>query len=247
MVAIRYEPGSIQDLEATPEYNACREMFRSRGWHKCFEKFRGHDSSISLLFAQGFDRRVTRFRDIVMEVTEQTIAAATGLPQTGEKWFKKQNLPISERNWFLKKKYHDADWSKGVPRAWLKEEWKKPLIFLQRYLTCEGRYNLTFTYHIRILQHFAQGKEMNFPYFLWRSLKKMCEVVKRSVVNPEQHLFHHGLIKLLIVTELKVRKNTWNNFIAGICLRLEERQGVLLSLPELKGLSLTLVKRGRSK
>jgi hypothetical protein len=43
----------------------------------------------------------------------------------------------------------------------------------------------------------------------------MCEVVKRSVVNPEQHLFHHGLIKLLIVTELKARKNTWNNFIAG--------------------------------
>jgi hypothetical protein len=56
---------------------------------------------------------------------------------------------------------------------------------------------------------------MNFAYFLWRSLKKMCETVKRSVVNPEQHLFHHGLIKLLIVTELKARKNTWNNFVAG--------------------------------
>jgi hypothetical protein len=56
---------------------------------------------------------------------------------------------------------------------------------------------------------------MNFPYFLWRSLKKMCEAVKRLVVNLEKHLFHHGIIKLLIVIELKARKNTWNNFIAG--------------------------------
>jgi hypothetical protein len=43
----------------------------------------------------------------------------------------------------------------------------------------------------------------------------MCETVKRSFVNPKKYLFHHGLIKLLIVTELKARKNTWNNFIDG--------------------------------
>jgi hypothetical protein len=53
MVVIRYEPGSIQDLEATPEYNVCREIFCSRGWHKCFEKFHGHNSSISLLLLKG--------------------------------------------------------------------------------------------------------------------------------------------------------------------------------------------------
>ena len=47
----------------------------------------------------------------MMEVTEKVVAEAKCLPQTGEKWFKKQKLPITERNWFLKKKYHDVDWS----------------------------------------------------------------------------------------------------------------------------------------
>ena len=114
----------------------------------------------------------------------------------------------------MKKNYRDVDWSKGVPRAWLKDEWKKPLIVLQRYMNCEGRYNLTFTYHIRILQHFAQGKEMDFPYFLWKLLKKMCKTIKKLVVSLEQHLFRHRLIKLLIVAKLRGCKDTWDSFIA---------------------------------
>ena len=81
-------------------------------------------------------------------------------------------------------------------------------------MTCEGWYNLTFTYHIHILQHFAQGKEMNFPYFPWKSLKKMCKTIKKLVVSPEQHLFCHGLIKLLIVAKLRGCKDTWDSFIA---------------------------------
>ena len=183
-------------------------MLCSQRWHKFFGKFHGHDSSVSLSFSQGFDHRVTWFWDIVMEVTEKAVVEATWSPQSSEKWFKKQKLPIADHNWFLKKKYRDADWSKGVPRSWLKDEWKKPLIVLQQYMNYEGRYNLTFTYHIRILQHFAQGKEMDFPYFLWKLLKKMCKTIKKLVVSPEQHLFCHGLIKLLIVDELRGRKNT---------------------------------------
>ena len=96
MVVGHFDPRSIQDLEATLEYNACREMFHSRGWHKFFGKFHGHDSSVSLSFSQGFDHRVTRFRDIVMEVTEKVAAEAKCLPQTGEKWFKKQKFPMIE-------------------------------------------------------------------------------------------------------------------------------------------------------
>ena len=49
---------------------------------------------------------------------------------------------------------------------------------LQRFVTSDGRYVVTFLYHLRLLLHFEGGPKMIFPYFLWMSLNKMARVIK---------------------------------------------------------------------
>ena len=72
------------------------------------------------------------------EVTEISIAKALSFPQTGERWYKGQALGVTDLNFFLKSEHHNPVWKKGVPKDWLKEEWQKVLIVVQRYITCEG-------------------------------------------------------------------------------------------------------------
>jgi hypothetical protein len=62
-----------------------------------------------------------------IEVTEETLANVTNLPRIGEYWFKKLTLGIEICNRFLKEKYQNASWAKGVPREYIVDEWQAPL------------------------------------------------------------------------------------------------------------------------
>jgi hypothetical protein len=104
-------------------------------------------------------------------------------------------------------------WAKGVPRAYIMDEWKAPLEILQRYLTCEGRYALTYQYHVRILLHFESKELINFPYYLYKSLEKMSKMVRRNSQNPQSSLYHHGLVKMLVEAELRKINKTWDQFL----------------------------------
>ena len=90
----------------------------------------------------------------------------------------------------------------------MKDESIKVLYVLQKYLTYEGMYVITLNYHVFQLLHFKDGLEMNFPYFMCKSLAKMSRRVHKEYGNPYNSLYHHGLIKILIEYELRVRKDT---------------------------------------
>jgi hypothetical protein len=173
-------------LEVVPEYHRCKKLFKEAGWHLFFAKFRGFNDQVSLQFTQSFDGRLARVTNLEIEVTEETIANVTGLPRTGEYWFKKLTLGMEICNRFLKAQYQNVSWAKGVPRAYLMDEWQAPLVILQRYLTCEGRYALTYQYHVRILLHFESKELINFPYYLHKSLEKMAKMVRRNSQNPQK-------------------------------------------------------------
>jgi hypothetical protein len=68
---------------------------------------------------------------------------------------------------------------------------------------------MTFIYHLNILSHFEGGPQINFPYFLWMSLKKMARGVRSISKKPETSLHHHGLIKLLVFHSLKTQGGSW--------------------------------------
>lgn len=55
-------------------------------------KFDVYDLAVMLKFARTFDGSTTRVGSSEFEVTEHSIAQATGLATTREKWFKKEKL-----------------------------------------------------------------------------------------------------------------------------------------------------------
>jgi hypothetical protein len=84
---------------------------------------------------------------------------------------------------------------------------------LQKFLTCEGRYAVTFIYHLNILSHFEGGPQINFTHFLWMSLKKMERGVRLVSNKPKTSLHHHGLTKLLVVHALKTQGGSWKQLL----------------------------------
>ena len=55
-----------------------------------------------------------------------------------------------------------------------------------------------YVYHIRLLMIFLEEGEINLPFFLLNSLKRMTSNVQKRVQFLETTLYHHGLVKILI-------------------------------------------------
>jgi hypothetical protein len=100
---------------------------------------------------------------------------------------------------------------KGILVSLLKVRWHGLLAVLKQFITCEGRYGLVFLYHVRLLMHFI-GFHLNMSFYLLRSLYKMSKRYKKQ--NLDSSLFHHGLIKLLLVHHLKTLGDDWDGFVA---------------------------------
>lgn len=91
-------------------------------------------------------------------------------------------------------------WSKGVLRSCLEEKWL-PLVTI----TCEGRYAVIFIYHVRLLSHLFEDRRINIPHLLRLSLYKMATGVQFESKNPKTPIYHHSLIKMIVVAELSKR------------------------------------------
>jgi len=63
------------------------------------------------------------------------------------------------------------------------------------------------------MMNFLEGHTLNLPHFLLLSLKKMSITIQKHIGNIEPHLYHHGLIKILIENQLKKTKDTWEQFL----------------------------------
>jgi hypothetical protein len=55
------------------------------------------------------------------------------------------------------------------------------------------------------------GFPLNMPYYLWRSLYKMAKRYKKQ--HLDSSLFHHGLIKMMLVHQLKLQNDNWDSFL----------------------------------
>jgi hypothetical protein len=98
------------------------------------------------------------------EVIETSISDATRIPISGEKWFKAMVLSSPFVKYLFKPKYQAIELSKSMPKNQLIEHFDRILKTIQRYFTCEGRFNTLYHYRIRLLLHFIGNIEMNVPY-----------------------------------------------------------------------------------
>jgi hypothetical protein len=99
---------------------------------------------------------------------------------------------------------------KGIPIALLKPRWHSLLLILKQFVTCEGRYRLVFLYHICFLMNFI-GFNLDIPFYLLMSLYKMSKRYKRQGINSS--LFHHGLVKILLMYHLSTIGDSWEIFL----------------------------------
>ena len=129
-----------------------------------------------------------------MDSFEATIAAATEIPNTGERWFKSMTLNASFSKVFLKPEHQGDNLYKGVTRSHFIEGFDM-LKVIQRYLTYEGRFNMIYQYHIRLLLNFINKDLMNLPFYLFRSIGKMADRAQSMSNAMDASVFLSGLIR----------------------------------------------------
>jgi hypothetical protein len=95
------------------------------------------------------------------------------------------------------------------------------LKIIQRYFSCEGRFNTLYHYHISLLLHFIGKVQMNMPYYLLRSIGKMTDRVQDKSMDVDSSLFHSGLIGMLVSEELGKKYISWENFLVSSHFKLD--------------------------
>jgi hypothetical protein len=122
---------------------------------------------------------------------------------------------------FLKPEYQGDNLSKGVPRNHMLGYFDKMLRVIQMYFTCEERFNMEYQYHIRLLLYFTEKESMNLPFYLFRSIGKMSDRVQAKSKQVDTSAFHSGLIKMLVLEELKKTNIYWDDFLDASGFQLD--------------------------
>jgi hypothetical protein len=171
---VRVEPNGNQALLM---FDNARRDLEDSGWLTFVKRFEGFNLCVARQFSMTFDGCRAKVGDIQLEIDEQFISSATGLPTSGQRWFK--NCKVEEVPWtllFQSRKVTSCD--RGMPISMLKPRWHDLLMILKQFVTCEGRYGLVFLYHLRLLMIFI-GYPLNMPFYFHRSLYKMSKRYKR--------------------------------------------------------------------
>jgi hypothetical protein len=163
------------------------------------EKMKIGHPEVSKQFSLNFNGKKTKFGTLEFEVSKNSISTATKILVHGENWFKTMTLNSTFSKEFLKLEYQEDNLYKGVPRNHMLEYFDKILIVIQRYFTCEGRLNMVYQYHIRLLMHFTRKDPLNIPFYILRILGKMSDRVPSKLKQVDTSVFHYILIKIIVL------------------------------------------------
>jgi hypothetical protein len=122
-------------------------------------------------------------------------------------------LPRASYNRVFKTEFQNISGAKRYSKEWIKEELINPLIVITKLITSEGIYSIFKACHFQLLVHFQFNKPLNFPFYFLKGLEKMSSQVRKNITNPHNNLFHHGLIKLIVLAELEKQGKMWDEFI----------------------------------
>ena len=67
------------------------------------------------------------------------------------------------------------------------------------YITFEGIYNRVMIYHFKVMKNFTGRNPLNLPFYLTKILTKMAHQVRAEPTKIAGRLYHHGLIKLIVL------------------------------------------------
>jgi hypothetical protein len=207
---LRSEVDGVWYLEAHPEI---AEFFKQAGVFTYCEKLTSFHQQVAEAFAIAYDGRSAKIGKEEFIIDEASIAEFTGLPRTGDCWFK-STLPSNvEFRSYLLPIHKDLIWKKDIPMSFLEPQWQALLKAIFVYITCEGRYNRVMFYHFKLLNHFTGREPINLPFYFHKTLTKMAKQVKAKPTKVAGRLSHQGLITLLVKEALQRKKVDWGFFL----------------------------------
>jgi hypothetical protein len=204
--SIRREPTLLQVTDQA------REILHHLGWTKYFNRLQGYDINITLAFFQNLQRGVSVIRDIQIPVTEEIIVEVTGLPNEGTQWTGKYTTLKEVVESFAEPGEELDKKGKGLNPTALSEPWRELAGVIQRYITCDGRYDVVRPCHLKLLAALKQRSVINFPFFLNAMLHEVAARTQKAK-DPVNIISHHGLVKLIVNRALSQTQITWGDLI----------------------------------
>jgi hypothetical protein len=192
--AIRNEPATTALLEQYPE---AYQIFEQAGWLNYFRRLQGYNEQQVLQFALNLREHHSVVNGVRISVTEEDIAAVSGLPTDGARIFsRKHTIKDAQQNFFLPEEQVILK-GRGIQLSSLPLPWPGVAKFIKHYLTCEGRYQVVYQHELLLLSHLRHNRHVNIPYYLLGCLRNMvpyCQKAKEPILS----LTHHRLCQLLI-------------------------------------------------
>jgi hypothetical protein len=192
--AIRNEPATTALLEQYPE---AYQIFEQAGWLNYFRRLQWYNEQQVLQFALNLQEHHSVVNGVRISVTEEDIAAVSGLPTDGARIFsRKHTIKDAQQNFFLPEEQVILK-GRGIQLSSLPPPWPGVAKFIKHYLTCEGRYQVVYQHELLLLSHLRHNRHVNIPYYLLGCLRNMvpyCQKAKEPILS----LTHHRLCQLLI-------------------------------------------------
>jgi hypothetical protein len=101
---------------------------------------------------------------------------------------------------------------KGLNPSALSEPWRELEGVIQRYITCDGRYDVVRPCHLKLLATLKQRLVINLPFFLNAMLHEVAARTQKAK-DPVTIISHHGLVKLIVNRALSQTQITWGDLI----------------------------------
>ena len=162
---MRKEPTNSTRLHEHPQVVS---IFKRENWMTFFEKLWGFDEEIVQEFAFSLvphsrTHATITFRGLSMEINPEFISRVTTLP-LGLPWSKDEKPigHVAKKNFFQNNE-HPVEDKNGIRRASIPYPWDEVSYQIIKYISCEGRYNIVYGYHFRILHELRYGMDTPTP------------------------------------------------------------------------------------
>jgi hypothetical protein len=192
--AIRNEPATTALLE---QYPVAYQIFEQAGWLHYFRRLQWYNEQQVLQFALNLQEDHSVVDEVRISVTEEDIAAVSGLPTAGARIFSRKHIIRgAQQNFFLPEEEIIFK-GRGIQLSSLPPPWPGVAKFIKHYLTCEGRYQVVYQHELLLLSHLRHNRHVNIPYYLLGCLRNMVPYCRKAK-EPTLSLTHHRLVQLLI-------------------------------------------------
>ena len=204
---LRFEPSHCHQITSS---HFILKYFENVNCVQFFQKIQevGHNEQLIGLFSIALKKGKFFIVGLEFNFALESISIATGIPNHGEYWFKGMNVDDEYYKPYLKSTYK-YDPLHVFPFRYLLDKYAPLMKSIMMLFTCEGHFSRLYQYHIRLLMNFTAVKSLNMCNYLFKSVSKMAEKIHEKGRDHEDSIFHHSLIKIIILHELQEKQITW--------------------------------------